>query len=187
VIYLSSLLIPLLALLPNVFFAAAGGGRSSWGAASAGAGDPRRRPTTSPTGTAAGLLGAGGATGGEPLALAVLERVGQVGVFLSPIFYPIHFTSTLDIAALFGMAVTLGLYYACWTRYFLAGRDRKLLVKSILGIPIPMAIAPVLYFLFAAGILRSPILAVAALVFAAGHVPITLRQRRAGDSVSTEE
>lgn len=168
-IYPSSLLIPLLALLPNLFFAAAGGARSADNAGS-------QRRTSSPTGTAAGLLGAGGASGAEPLPLVLLERVGQVGVFLSPILSPIQFTPGLDTAALIAMAVALGIYYACWTRYFLRGRDRKLLLKPFLGIPIPMAIAPVLYFLFAAEILRSPLLAAAAVLFAGGHIPITLIQ-----------
>jgi hypothetical protein len=77
------------------------------------------------------------------------------------------------------MALSLGLYYACWTRYFAQGRARALLVKSFLGVPIPRAIAPGIYFLFAAEIQRSLILAVAALLFAGGHIPITLIQRRA--------
>ncbi|HUX22583.1 MAG TPA: hypothetical protein VMW69_15205 [Spirochaetia bacterium] len=178
-IYLSSLLIPLLALLPNIFFAAAGGARgnassSDRNGSHAGLG----RESASPTGRAAGLLGAGGAAGGEPLPFVLLERVGQVGVFLSPILYSIHFESLYDIIALCGMALSLGLYYACWTRYFAQGRARALLVKSFLGIPIPMAIAPCIYFLFAAQIQRSPILVIAALLFAGGHIPITLIQRR---------
>lgn len=175
-IYLSSLLIPLLALLPNLFFAAAGGARP---AAGSSAGDIRGRSSSSPTGAAAGLLGAGGATGGEPLPLVLLERVGQVGVFFGPVLYPLHFDSLFDIVSLVVMALTLGLYYACWTRYFSGGKAKSLLVKSLLGIPIPMAIAPVVYFLFAAEILRSPIVAAAAVVFAAGHIPITLMHRRA--------
>ncbi len=170
-IYVSSLLIPLLALLPNIFFAASGGART-------GPGAEQPKGSSSPTGRAAGLLGAGGASGAEPLPYVLLERVGQVGVFLAPILYPINFESVYDTIAVVGMALFLGLYYACWTRYFSRGRDRKLLVKSMLGIPIPMAIAPVLYFLCAAEIQRSPILVIAALLFAGGHIPITLIQRR---------
>lgn len=173
-IYATSFLIPLLALLPNLFFAAAGGRRPPGAAPSTGG-----RPAGPQSGFASSLVGAGGATGTEPLPYVLLERVGQVGVFLSPLLYPIRVGSSLDLVALFGMAVALGIYYACWTRYFIRGRKRSLLFKSLIGIPIPMAVSPVAYFLFAAWILQAPILLIAAVLLAGGHIPITLLQRKA--------
>lgn len=181
-IYLGSLFIPLLALLPNLFFAAAGGAREpsgrDQGVTTGGRADSRGAVGGSPSGKAASLLGAGGASGAEPLPFVLLERVGQVGVFLAPILSPMYFGSLYDMIAVVGMALSLGLYYACWTRYFVHGRARRLLVKSLLGIPIPMAVAPVFYFLFAAEIQRSVVVLIAAVLFAGGHIPITLMQRK---------
>lgn len=42
------------------------------------------------------------------------------------------------------------LYYIVWIRYFIGGRDIKLLGTSFLFIPMPLAVFPVLYFIFAA-------------------------------------
>ena len=45
--------------------------------------------------------------------------------------------------------IFLILYYMVWIRYFIGGRNVKLLGKSFLFIPMPLAIFPVLYFIFA--------------------------------------
>lgn len=49
-----------------------------------------------------------------------------------------------------GMVVCIIIYYYLWSRYFLNGRDVAYLGKNLWIIPIPMAIFPCLYFLFAA-------------------------------------
>lgn len=41
------------------------------------------------------------------------------------------------------------LYYMVWFRYFIGGRNIRLLGKSFLFIPLPLAVLPVLYFIFA--------------------------------------
>lgn len=41
------------------------------------------------------------------------------------------------------------LYYIVWIRYFMGGRDMKLLGAKFLFIPMPLAVFPVLYFIFA--------------------------------------
>ena len=43
----------------------------------------------------------------------------------------------------------LVLYYIVWIRYFIGGMNENLLGVSFLFIPIPLAIFPVLYFIFA--------------------------------------
>lgn len=45
--------------------------------------------------------------------------------------------------------VFLILYYIVWIRYFIGGRDKKLLGTKFLFIPMPLAVFPVLYFIFA--------------------------------------
>lgn len=45
--------------------------------------------------------------------------------------------------------VFLILYHIVWIRYFIGGRDAKLLGTKFLFIPMPLAVFPVLYFIFA--------------------------------------
>ena len=59
----------------------------------------------------------------DPLALTMIERVGQVSCFILPLFFPLSFTRSLVIA---GWIVT-GVYYAGWVRFIVQGRDYLLL------------------------------------------------------------
>jgi ABC-type glycerol-3-phosphate transport system permease component len=57
----------------------------------------------------------------------------------------------------------------------LGGRAEVLFYRSMLGIPLPMAVMPVLYFLLAAAWLNSIWLLISALVLGVGHITVTLR------------
>ena len=46
--------------------------------------------------------------------------------------------------------VFLILYYIVWIRYFMSGRNSRILGTKFLFIPMPLAVFPVLYFIFAA-------------------------------------
>ena len=46
--------------------------------------------------------------------------------------------------------IFLTLYYIVWFRYFLGGRDIELLGKPFLFVPMPLAVFPVIYFIFLA-------------------------------------
>ena len=46
----------------------------------------------------------------ESLTFMALERLGQLGCFISPVFYPIGPFGVLEIVAAFGMGLTLSLY-----------------------------------------------------------------------------
>ena len=70
---------------------------------------------------------------------------------------------------LFVAIVFLVLYYIVWIRYFICGRDAALLVKSFLGIPQPLAVFPVLYFIFAAIWLHNYIAVIFMIIFGAAH------------------
>ena len=70
---------------------------------------------------------------------------------------------------LFVAIVFLVLYYIVWIRYFIGGRDAALLVKSFLGIPQPLAVFPVLYFIFAAIWLHNYIAVIFMIIFGAAH------------------
>ena len=101
--------------------------------------------------------------------MGVLERTGQVASFVIPFFHEVRIESSQEAAGLAGMMLALGLYYLGWARYVLQGRAYRLLYAPLLGIPLPMALAPVAYFLLASVVLRSPLLALAAVVLGVGH------------------
>jgi len=110
--------------------------------------------------------------------LEMVERVGQISSFVLPLFYQFHLTSLADQVSLMILLAALGLYYICWLRYFLFGRRKVLLYESLLGLPLPMTILPVIYFFAAAVNLHAFLLGVAAAVLAAGHIPMGIRERR---------
>ena len=65
--------------------------------------------------------------------------------------------------------IFLVLYYIVWIRYFIGGRDIALLSKSFLLIPIPLAIFPVLYFIFSALWLRNYLAVIIMIIFGIAH------------------
>lgn len=102
-----------------------------------------------------------------------LERVGQLGCFVLPLFFAADFDRGLIFAL--GMAAALSFYYIGWVRYFIKGRRYNYLFKPMLGIPVPLAISPVVYFLFTALLIHSVWMFAAVLLLAAGHIPISLK------------
>ena len=143
-----SLIIPALVLLPNLIFF-------------------RTQPSHLPAAPAR-----------ENRVLALLEGIGRVAVFVIPLFAPIpagHFAEHLALA---GMALAIGWYYYGWLRYFRSRCDYRKLFAPLAGIPVPLALAPVGYFLCAAAVLHSPALFSGAVVLALGHIPISLNTYR---------
>jgi len=140
-----SLLIPFMILLPNLAFA-------------------RLQPRSLP----------GPHESKENPILVGAERVGQLGAFVLPLFYTIHIETAFEKFSFAGMVLFLALYYLGWMRYFSGDREYKLLFKPMLGVPVPMAIGPVMYFLLASIVLHAPFLLICSAVFALGHIPISL-------------
>ncbi len=110
--------------------------------------------------------------------LEALERLGQVGVFVIPCFYRIRIQDTIAALSLAVMALTLGCYYLGWRRYMQQGQCYALLFAPLWGIPLPMAVTPVIYFGAGAALLRSWPLAAATSVFAIGHLAVSEHERR---------
>jgi hypothetical protein len=142
-------LITLLILLPNVFY--------FW------ASRPQVDAYEIPRSVVDGVMGG-------------LERAGQLGSFVLPFFYTINITPASHKIAMVVMGIALVFYYICWGRYFLMGRQPALLYAPLAGIPLPMAISPILYFLAAAALTGSLLLAAAALVLAAGHLYVSQKE-----------
>ena len=65
--------------------------------------------------------------------------------------------------------IFLVLYYIVWIRYFIGGRDIALLSKSFLFVPMPLAVFPVLYFIFSAMWLHNYIAVIIMIIFGIAH------------------
>lgn len=76
------------------------------------------------------------------------------------------------------MALALLLYYAVWTRYFARGRTCALLFELFLGVPLPLAISPIVYFFAASVLFGSWYLALATVILTVGHLWISLQESR---------
>jgi hypothetical protein len=111
-------------------------------------------------------------------ALGLMERAGRVGVLTIPFFYDIALVGALEKGALLAVLAALSIYYVCWARYFAGGRHDVALYAPLLGIPLPMAVAPVVAFGTGAIVLHSIPLAAAALLLGASHIPLSRRRAR---------
>jgi len=145
-IHFISIIIPIAVLLPNLFFFRL---------------PPRNLPSAM--------------EGKESLIFKTTEGIGRLGVFILPIFSSIHIEEHYEVLSLIGMSIFLLLYYVGWIRYFRRDRDFKLLFSPMIGIPVPLAISPILYFICASLVLYSPLLFLSSLIFAFGHIPISLK------------
>ena len=105
-----------------------------------------------------------------PRALAWLERIGQAMCLVVPAI-----TQPGPVVGWWALPVFGGLagYYALWGRYLLTGRAGAALYRPSWVVPVPMALLPVEVFLSTAAWLSNPWIAVAAVVLACGHIPVS--------------
>ncbi len=105
--------------------------------------------------------------------LEIVEGVGRVGVFAIPFFCWIEIAGTLEMIAVVIMIGALGLYYAGWLRYLRQGRSFALLFQPMLSIPLPMAVAPIVYFYAASIVLHAWLLFLATVLLTIGHLYVS--------------
>ena len=98
-----------------------------------------------------------------------VEWAGRAAVFI----LPFRLGAAASMLAGEVMLVALAFYYTGWARYFTRGRTPELLYMPLFGMPLPLAVSPVVYFLAASAPMRSVPLAVAAVVFGVAHVAIS--------------
>ncbi len=113
--------------------------------------------------------------------ITIFEKFGQVGVCVLPIFLPFHFS---PIPVVF-MVVALLLYYLAWARYF-ATRKVSFLYKPLFYIPLPLAVFPIIYFLFGALSFNAPMMYVSWLLLAIGHLGVTYKNYLATKSLTIQ-
>jgi hypothetical protein len=99
-----------------------------------------------------------------------VEWIGRLGIFILPLFWEIRFDKN-SIIFLILMVLMIALYCAGWLRFFLHGREFRLLFEPLMGIPVPMAIAPVLSILFLGLAQNSWPVVIASIIMALGHIP----------------
>jgi hypothetical protein len=105
--------------------------------------------------------------------MEIVEWVGRIATLVLPFFYRVEAQYPGQIVALGVMALALLFYYAGWARYFARGRRRALLFEPLLGVPLPLAISPIVYFFAASVLLASWYLALATATLAVGHLSIS--------------
>jgi len=108
--------------------------------------------------------------------LVVLEGAGRVAVFAMPFFLESSIHTGLDRVLVAIGALALLVYYLCWARFFIRGRQSSLLFAPLGALPIPLAVSPVVYFLAYAGLARSLLMAVVTAAFGLVHAWLSLKR-----------
>jgi hypothetical protein len=117
-------------------------------------------------------------TGRLVTVLSAVETAGRVAVFVVPFFLNLYLTTTIEQVCLGVAAFALALYYAGWVRYFVGGRRSVLLWKSLFQIPVPLAVAPVIYFLAASVLAGSTIFGAITVIFGFAHIYLSFKRSR---------
>lgn len=109
---------------------------------------------------------------------AVMEHMGQIALIVLLVVSRDSFDGrAFDVWAVL-MVICIAVYYALWLRYFLGGRQARLLYRPLLSLPVPMAVFPVFAFAFSGVWGNSLFLLAASAVFALGHIPNSLHKAK---------
>ncbi len=112
----------------------------------------------------------------ESKLMEAIERIGQVGVFVIPFFSQTYVKTPAEVLSIPVMMVALMIYYVGWARYFSKGRRQVLLYKPLMGMPLPLVISPIIFFLTASVFLSSELLFVFAFMLGIGHMYVSLAE-----------
>jgi hypothetical protein len=105
--------------------------------------------------------------------LRPVEWLGRAAVLALPLFYEFKLVGAVDMLAGCLMLLALAFYYIAWVRFFMRGRTPLLLYQPLLGVPLPLALSPVVFFLAAAVSLHAVPLAIATILFGVAHVAVS--------------
>lgn len=103
--------------------------------------------------------------------LSALEWLARLVLLTVPLLYGFDLGARAARLCFVGLFASLALYYAGWLRFFLGGRSYALLWAPLWKIPVPLAVAPVLYFGFLSQVTGSVPVLVGAVLLALGHLP----------------
>ena len=80
--------------------------------------------------------------------ISLLEHGGQILFFIVFLFLPVTPLANRNPMLAFFMIFCTVIYYALWIRYMTKKQAFSALFETVLGIPIPMALFPILAFTF---------------------------------------
>lgn len=103
-------------------------------------------------------------------ALTIAENLGRAAVLVLPFFYSLDLRRKYSTVVVAGMGLALAVYYAAWSRYFVGGGTEEFLRAPLLGIPSPLAVAPVALLILSSYVMNSWVMLGASLYFGAAHV-----------------
>jgi hypothetical protein len=109
----------------------------------------------------------------EPLFLTITETIGRFAILILPFFYSLDMKKIFSVPVIIGIIPALAIYYACWLRYFIGGRSVGLLSAPFLGLPLPMAVAPMIFLVLSAYWMGSWLMLGASIVFGFAHIWIS--------------
>ena len=109
----------------------------------------------------------------EPLWLTIVENVSRMTTLILPFFFSLDLHKRFSTPVLIGMGLALAVYYACWIRYFAGGRTAALLGAPFLGIPLPMAVAPIAFLILSSYLMSSWWMFSASILFGLAHILIS--------------
>jgi len=96
-----------------------------------------------------------------------------LGIMILPLFWKIRFEKGTAVFLILA-GLMLALYYVCWIRFFISGREFSIMFEPFFGIPVPLAIFPLLSVLFVGIVQGSWPVVAAAVIMTAGHIPESL-------------
>lgn len=106
----------------------------------------------------------------EPLFLTILENIGRVAILILPFFYSLDLNKKYSTLVLIGTGLALAVYYASWIRFFVGGRSPELLSAPFLGIPLPLAFAPVVFLTLSSYLMGSWWMLAVSILFGMAHI-----------------
>jgi hypothetical protein len=107
----------------------------------------------------------------------IIEWIARIAVLIIPFYCKIYLQTKVEFLGLGAMILAMLFYYLGWLRYLVKGRDYSLLYTNHLGIPLPMATGPIIYFLLSSIILHSSVMAIASIIFGITHFYISAIER----------
>jgi hypothetical protein len=109
----------------------------------------------------------------EPLFLTIVENVGRIAVLILPFFYSLDMNKKFSTPIMIGMGLALAVYYISWLRYFAGGRSPELFRAPLLGIPLPLATAPIMFLVLSSYLMSSWLMLGASILFGVAHIWIS--------------
>jgi hypothetical protein len=107
-----------------------------------------------------------------PRVLTIVENIGRIAALILPLFFSLDLSKERSTLVIVGMGLALTVYYFCWIRYFVGGRSAELLRAPLLGLALPMAVAPTVFLVLSSYLMGSWSMLSASILFGAAHIRV---------------